>query len=247
MDFYAVYEELTARPIVVQIDASTTVPLDALHFVEGIRRQLGREGLITRIPLLVNELRSGDREKAARVLVAPDSLLNPTAMLVITYDVCGATLRDAVDAANARARDPFRDPITSKNCDGWQTQAAHPSTYAPSEQHPHVDSDGRVRRSGATETRLIGAPQNSHYEIPGAVHGRWRMPGSNPLQFLEAPTRARRRALHHSPSGRSKRTTRRSGSCFDCRVGPGNRLAGTEACLRSTERDDHDLRLMVSR
>jgi hypothetical protein len=73
-DFYAVYEELTAKPIRVQLDTATMLTLDGRQFFSGIRRQMERSDLVIRIPLLVRELRRGDRERRrARWLVPVSS------------------------------------------------------------------------------------------------------------------------------------------------------------------------------
>ena len=192
-DFYGVYEELTAKPL--RIDAGTIQALDGSQFFSGIRRQMAREDLITRIPLLVRELRRGDREKAARALVGPAELVNPTASLVIAYDACGTALRDALDAANAQASGPFRHSNTL-NCGVWQTQFADASTYAPVESAiPTLILTAEFDDRTPTEYGLrIGARlKNSYlYEIPGAVHGTISGTCQDRilLQFLEAPARA---------------------------------------------------------
>ena len=62
-DFYADYDELTARPIEVAPENSTSGPvrLDGRRFVREIQHRLGSDRLIPTIPLLLSELRRGDR------------------------------------------------------------------------------------------------------------------------------------------------------------------------------------------
>ena len=137
-DFYADYDELTARPIEVAPENSTSGPvrLDGRRFVREIQHRLGSDQLIPTIPLLLSELRRGDRGRAARALLAATigaiERLNPTNQLVISHDVCGKALTSAKELVRRQLPDAFIPSIDrTASCSLWQERFAAPSTYRP--------------------------------------------------------------------------------------------------------------------
>jgi pimeloyl-ACP methyl ester carboxylesterase len=81
-DFYADYEQLNDSPLAVSIErpghAADTVWLDGTRLVNDIRNRLfpRAPANVARVPLLLHELRAGDRMRAARAIVG-DSALGP--------------------------------------------------------------------------------------------------------------------------------------------------------------------------
>ena len=69
-DFYASYDELTKSPVPVPISSRdgrmNTVWVDGNRLVTYIRDRMLSGLVISRVPLLLHELRSGDRSTAAR-------------------------------------------------------------------------------------------------------------------------------------------------------------------------------------
>ena len=83
-DFYATYDELTKSPVPVPImrpdGRRDTVSVDGDRLVAGIRERIRTSAALGRVPLLLHELRTGDRLRAAREVVgdgsAPEALAN---------------------------------------------------------------------------------------------------------------------------------------------------------------------------
>ena len=199
-DFYALYDELTANPleVITQNAASAaTIRLDGARFVREVRAQLAGARLVPRIPLLIHELRHGDRQKAARALVGADSeRLNPVLMLVSTFDVCGPELRAAWQSVQRQLARPFVPPIDMlQACGLWQERYADTSTYA------RVQSDIPTLilttefddRTPLAYGRQLASTLNRSfvYEFPGLVHAVEITSAcyeSVLLSFLQAPT-----------------------------------------------------------
>jgi pimeloyl-ACP methyl ester carboxylesterase len=202
-DFYAVYDELTARPIEVVPENSTSaaVRLDGRRFVREIRHRLESSRSIPTIPLLLHELRRGDQRRAARALVAGTigtiERLNPTNRLVVSYDVCGKALTSAEAQVWRQLPAPFVPSAEwSASCAAWQERFAAPSTYAP--VHSNIPTliltaEFDDRTPTAFGSLIAATLKRSYlYEMPGEVHGTEIVSdchGSMLLQFLENPRR----------------------------------------------------------
>ena len=202
-DFYAAYDELTTSPLTIVNPerAGSTVWFDGARFVADIRnRMLNRPRVgVARLPLLLHELRAGDRVRAAREIVgessgsAPDRALRA---LVNCSDhaTSGAAYRKTLDSVNAVARPPFRRVI-DRECDEWLPRSPEGSMEAAVRSDVpaliltgHFDDRtpaDHARRIAATLSRahLVEFPDEGHDTRPPACHA------AIVVRFLEDPTR----------------------------------------------------------
>jgi pimeloyl-ACP methyl ester carboxylesterase len=181
-DFYALYAELTGHPLEVNTQsaaAAATVRLDGVRFVREVQKQLASARLVPRIPLLIHELRHGDRQKAARALVSADiQRLNPVLMLVSTFDVCGPELRAAWESVKQELAQPFVPfvPLVDmlQTCELWQERFADGSTYAPVQSDIPtliLTTEFDDRTPPPYGRQLASTLKRSFvYEFPGLVH-----------------------------------------------------------------------------
>ena len=203
-DFYAAYDELTASPIAVPLTRPggrmDTVWVDGKRLVGGLRDRMGgqRTGL-ARIPLLVHELRSGDRLRAARELVGAGSapvLLGGRAgrELITCYDTYGPAYRRTLDSVNALARPPFRR-APDRECEEWLPSFGDSSMRTPVRSDiPTLILTGRFDDRTPTEyahriaamlgrAYLVELPDEGHDARPGACQA------AIVADFLENPAR----------------------------------------------------------
>ena len=204
-DFYAVYDDLTTSPVPVQIvrpdSGRDTVWLDGGRLVADIRnRMLNRlRAGVARLPLLLHELRAGDRARAAREIVgesaerAPDRALRAL-INCADHATSGAMYRRTLDSVNAVARPPFRR-VFDRECEQWLPHLRDESMPAPVRSGiPTLiltgDFDDRTptalaRRIAATLSHayLVEFPDEGHDTRPSACHA------GIVAQFLEDPTR----------------------------------------------------------
>src|SRR5207249_5060824 len=114
-----------------------TVWLDGGRLVADIRnRMLNRlRAGVARLPLLLHELRAGDRARAAREIVgesaerAPDRALRAL-INCADHATSGAMYRRTLDSVNALARPPFRRAI-DVDCEEWLPRLRDGSMPAP--------------------------------------------------------------------------------------------------------------------
>jgi pimeloyl-ACP methyl ester carboxylesterase len=202
-DLYAVYAMLTASPRPVPIprpdERTDTIWLDGERLVAGLRERLGTSTGLDRIPLLVHELRVGDRSRAAREIVGddprPGRLANRAVReLVYCYDDFGPTSLRTLKAANARVRRPFRR-VVDGNCEEWLPRLADASTRPPVRSDiPTLILTGyfddrtpteQARRIASTLSRayVVEFPNEGHDARPSQCHA------AISRQFWEDPTR----------------------------------------------------------
>lgn len=202
-DFLAVYTNLTKSPLPVPVPLpdgrSETVWLDGKRLVAGIRERLGTSTGLSRVPLLLHELRGGDRARAAREIVGDDPVPGRLANralreLVNCYDDDGPTSRKTLKAVNARARPPFRRDV-NRHCEEWLPRLADVSTRSPVRSDiPTLILTGyfddrtpteHARRIASTLSRayLVEFPDEGHDARPSRCHM------AIALQFWEDPTR----------------------------------------------------------
>ena len=202
-DFYTAYDELTKSPLAVPIvhadGRSDTVPVDGDRLVAGIRERIRTSAGLSRIPLLLHELRAGDRVRAAREVVgdgtAPEALANRALReLVNCYDDYGPATRNTLASVNARVRAPFRRAV-NRDCEEWLPRFSEASARtAVRSDIPTLILTGRfddrtptaqARRIASTLSRasLVEFPDEGHDARPTACHAAIVM------QFLEDPTR----------------------------------------------------------
>ena len=154
---------------------------------------------MARIPLLVHELRSGDRLRAAREIVgnasAPRILVGRAArQLVNCYDTYDPAVRAILDTVNTLVRPPFRR-VFERDCEEWLPRFADSSARAPVRSDvPTLIMTGyfddrtptvHARRIAATLRRsfVVELPDEGHDPRPSPCHAEIVR------QFLEAPTR----------------------------------------------------------
>jgi pimeloyl-ACP methyl ester carboxylesterase len=204
-DFYAVYEDLTRSPVPVPIvrpdSGRDTVWLDGRRLVDGIRnRMLNRLRVaVARLPLLLHELRAGDRVRAAREIVGEGAERAPNRALralinCADHATSGAIYRRTLDSVNAVARPPFRR-VFDQECEQWLPHLRDESMPAPVRSGiPTLiltgDFDDRAptelaRRIAATLSHayLVEFPDEGHDARPSACHMGIL------VKFLEDPTR----------------------------------------------------------
>lgn len=141
-DLNQLYLELNAKPLEVVVeggDSRTTVILDGDRLVLSL---VGRYtvGQINRLPLLLHELRRGDRATAARLLVGggqgPNPANNTLTHLVMCYDTAGIEYRRAIEDVKNRLKEPFQG-LTSddESCSHFLDR------FADAADHQFVRSD----------------------------------------------------------------------------------------------------------
>jgi pimeloyl-ACP methyl ester carboxylesterase len=203
-DFYAAYDTLTASPVGIPLSRPTgrtdTLWLDGQRLVAALREIIGDRARMPRIPLLVHELHTGDRQRAAREIVgnasAPRILVGRAARQLITcYDTYGPRSRAVLDSVNALARPPFRRAV-ERECSEWLPRFADPSTRRPVHSDvPTLIMTGYFddRTPTAYARRIAGTLGRAHLvELPDEAHDARPSPCHAAIvsRFLEAPTSA---------------------------------------------------------
>jgi pimeloyl-ACP methyl ester carboxylesterase len=204
-DFYALYDELSRNPLRVPVKRDSgvvdTVWIDGKSLLSTIRNDvLGRPGRLARLPLLVNELRRGDRARATEMLASYATSGGATNQqvlihLVNCYDIYGPALRAARDSANALAHPAFRDERLD-DCPIWQTRFADPSEHKPVRSDiPTLILTGRFDdRTPTEQAHRIGATLTHAYQYEFPNEGHDAPPVgchlSILMQFFENPFRA---------------------------------------------------------
>jgi pimeloyl-ACP methyl ester carboxylesterase len=204
-DFYAVYDILTKSPIrvpIVRQDAGLdSVWLNGKGLVDEIRNLLlhrFRVG-VARLPLLLHELHTGDRARAAREIVGEGAEKTPDRALralinCADHATSGAVYRRTLDSVNAVARPPFRRAF-DRECEQWLPDLRDESMPGPVRSDiPTLILTGafddrtpteQARRIAGTLSHpyLVEFPDEGHDTRPSACHARIV------AQFLEDPTR----------------------------------------------------------
>jgi pimeloyl-ACP methyl ester carboxylesterase len=204
-DFYAVYDTLATFPVPVLIArrdrGRDTVWFDGKRLVDDIRNQLlyrPRLG-VGRLPLLLHELRAGDRLQAAREIVgegsgsAPDRALRALVNCA-DHATSRTAYRNTIDSVNALARPPFRR-VGDEACEEWVPHMHDDSMPAAVlSDIPTLILTGyfddrtpteHAHRISATLTRayLVEFPDEGHDTRPAACHAAIVM------HFLADPSR----------------------------------------------------------
>jgi pimeloyl-ACP methyl ester carboxylesterase len=186
-DFYEVYDDLNKTPLLVQIDSNgQPIVLDGKRFFDRLRNHVlssGDPGRLTLLPLLVNEFRRGDKNRAARTLVgynarsAVEGQFEGDAVLVKLvncFDIYGKQFRVTRKTINAQVRSPFRRSLT-EDCGVWQKRHADPSEWEPVRSDiPTLILTGRYddRTPTAHAKRIASTLTRSYlYEFPDEAHG----------------------------------------------------------------------------
>ena len=176
-----------------------TVWVDGNRLVAYIRDRMLSGLVISRVPLLLHELRSGDRSRAAREIAGDGSVSEiltgrVVRELVNCHDSYGPDYRKSLVLVNGMARPPFRR-ADDRECEAWLPRFGDPSTQTP--VHSDIPTlivtgyfDDRTpaeqaRRIAATLSRayLVELPNEGHDARPGPCHA------AIVAQFFEDPTR----------------------------------------------------------
>jgi pimeloyl-ACP methyl ester carboxylesterase len=199
-DFYSLYEELSARPHTVAVDGSRvqSVRVSGEHFLMYLRRWMGTPEN-SRLPLLLNELRRGDRDGAFRRLVG-DGRIAPWGPLgrLVQCNEYGAVYRSDIAAMKPLFRAPFLTIADDfrEHCDQWLPNPTHSSdprpivsdiptlvTHGQYEGSTDVEATQRKITAALTRAYAYTFPGEGHAGAPSGCHG------SIVQQFLENPTR----------------------------------------------------------
>ena len=204
-DFYTVYTELTKSPLMVPIQLpdgrGETVRVDGNRLFADMVERIGPKiSELGRLPLLLHELRAGDRLRAAREVVGDGSRpigFGDRALhqLITCYDNYGPTYLKTLVSVNASARPPFRRAV-ARECEEWLPRFDDESTRTPVRSSiPTLILTGHFDDRTPTElARRIASTLSRAYlvELPDEGHG-----GGPPnpcvlailTQFWEDPTR----------------------------------------------------------
>ena len=198
-DFLALYRELERTPLSVAPDAGSirdTLVLDANGLAALLERALHFPRAVAEIPLLVHEMRRGDRSRAVRELVDRSGGRETRVAWYLTscYDQYGRAFQTRSDSVNAMVAQPFRFRVL-EDCDLWQEQFADSSELAPVRSDiPTLILAGELSiEPPAFAWRIASTLSKAFvYELPGRPHGD-RPTGCSAMvisQFLADPTRA---------------------------------------------------------
>jgi pimeloyl-ACP methyl ester carboxylesterase len=202
-DFYASFDALTKSPVPVPVrspDGRTNmVWVDGNRLVAYIRDHMLSRLDISGVPLLLHELRSGDRAKATRDIagegsVSPILTGRVVRELVTCYDSYGPDYRTSLGLANGMVHRAFRRG-DDRACEAWVPRFGDLSTRTPVQSDiPTLILTGyfddrtpaeQARRIAATLSRvhLVELPNEGHDARPGPCHA------AIVAQFFEDPTR----------------------------------------------------------
>lgn len=203
-DFFAMYDSLARTPIPVSVmrgPESQTVPFDGPAYLTSIRCQLSSTRKLSRIPLLIHELRYGDRSRAASLLVNDCRAVgargaNAKSYLINCFDGYGPAYLEARRAVRDRVREmwwTFEEG--GEECTIWQEQFADSAAYAPlrsdiptliltGEFDERTPTDHARRAAvGLTHAYLHEMPGEGHANPPSGCHAQIMQ------AFLANPTR----------------------------------------------------------
>jgi pimeloyl-ACP methyl ester carboxylesterase len=187
-DFLSLFEEFERTPLpagTVDPASGDSIVLDGREFVEGMQRLLEFTNTIGRIPLLLHELRSGDREAAIRFMLSNRGLpfggglstraLNVGNFLVNCYDMHAPDLEARAAALNSELTPPFRGRETwGRSCTAWQDRFASEDERAPvTSDIPALILTGEFDRRTPPEfgRRTAATLTRAHVvELPATLH-----------------------------------------------------------------------------
>ena len=182
-DFHAIYDSLARSPLDVQLAAGGSVRFDGVGFLSAIRCQLANTHELVRIPLLLHELRRGERVRAASVLVedcfgrvrAGAAGMNAKSFLINCYEY-GTAWRAARAQVRTRVQPMwwvFEEG--SDICALWHERFADSVYQAPVHSDiPTLILTGEFDERTTTEQArrgAVGLTRHYLYEIPGESHG----------------------------------------------------------------------------
>ena len=200
-DLYEVYDELNQNPLDVVIERgkdTLKIRFDGERFLAALRNAFGVR--LNSVPILVNQLRRGDRMRAAQYLVAGTNAgganNNTLTDLVGCYDAYGPDYLKKAEAIKRQAKEPFRRFANDlQECRIWHSRFARASDHdfvrsnipalVFTTEFDHLNSFDIGER--------IARPLKTayHFEIPGQVHGQpiTGCPESMIFEFFKDPMR----------------------------------------------------------
>jgi pimeloyl-ACP methyl ester carboxylesterase len=199
-DFYDVYSSLNATPIDVvdrRSSGNVTIRFDGDRFLRSVYG--GFAGRLTRLPLIINELKRGDRERVAKLLVAGfggGTGSNTLTNLVGCYDGYGPAYFKRSAIIEKQVRPEFRIFVNDlAECPIWHSQ------FAPSRDHLVIKSDIPTLiltmefddRTTTDHGKMIASGLKHGYliELPGLTHGQPPAGCAQDImvEFLDDPNR----------------------------------------------------------
>jgi pimeloyl-ACP methyl ester carboxylesterase len=136
-DFLTLFEDLSAKPVQVPIRGSSpprTVLLNGERFLVEVRREFRTPGSIRRLPLLINEMRRGDRAAAFERLIG-DGVIPPGGALgsLVQCNEAGARYSAALAAMQPKLQHPFEMIAADvrDECAIWIANPAHQIDQTP--------------------------------------------------------------------------------------------------------------------
>jgi pimeloyl-ACP methyl ester carboxylesterase len=203
-DLFELHAELNARPmevVVEQGDSRTSVTLDGDRLVWYL---VGRFSIsqIDRLPLLLHELRGGDRAAAARLLIGggqgPVARNNALTNLVMCFDTAGTSeYRRAIVEVKKALKEPFRSLVNddamcshflkrfADSADQQFVRSDIPTLILTNEFDDRTPTDHGRRIAASLKRAYI-------YELPGLGHALTPEGcfDTVALSFLKNPTRS---------------------------------------------------------
>jgi pimeloyl-ACP methyl ester carboxylesterase len=200
-DFVTLFEELSAKPVQVPIRGSSpprTVLLNGERLLLEVRREFRNPGSIRRLPLLINEMRRGDRAAAFERLIG-DGVIPPGGALgsLVQCNEAGARYSAALAAMRPKLQHPFEMIAADvrDECAIWIANPAHQIDQTPmASSIPILVLHGEFDPMDNPTTQLqlkAHSKQAYAYVFPGETHANpaFGCHGSIVQQFLENPTR----------------------------------------------------------
>jgi pimeloyl-ACP methyl ester carboxylesterase len=198
-DFYAVYDELSRRPMEVLLEGDNspiTVWLDGERFLREIPHEFVSDRAAV-LPWIINELRRGDRAGAARRLLGAGMMAPwfPLGHLVDCNDA-GADYPAVVSASKQKLRPAFQmvaDDIR-EHCEGWVLRPARNKRKNFVTDIPTLVLNGEIDSHGTDlrTQKLAAALKHAYvYEVRGRGHESLGSCADSVVeQFIADPTRA---------------------------------------------------------
>jgi pimeloyl-ACP methyl ester carboxylesterase len=197
-DFLALFEEFEQTPLhsnVIDPPSGDSVVLDGRIFVESMQQLLESMNTVGRIPLLLHELRNGNRETATRLILSNgglafgEGLSNISNFLVNCYDRYTPDLEARAAALASELTAPFRSLETwDRNCTAWQDRFASEDERTPvTSDIPALILTGEFDRRTPPEfgRRIAATLYRAHVvELPATLHAS--RPGECELEIIVA-------------------------------------------------------------
>jgi pimeloyl-ACP methyl ester carboxylesterase len=202
-DFYALYEELSAKPVEIAVPGATagrTVLLNGERFLMELRREFQQPPTVSRVPMLINEMRRGDRKAAFMRLVGGEGIPSWDAFgRIVQCNEYGASYREKVAETKPMLRPPLQAIADDfrEHCDLWVPKLSHQLDTRPIVSDiPTLVLFGEYDSAmdpKTTQQRITARLQHAYaYILVGETHANTPVGCHRTIleQFLEDPMRA---------------------------------------------------------